>query len=85
MQVTLARQDARQSRQEHLVGATQLGAADLALEHLDLVAKDDQFELARSITGGRRDAQQESQQEIEKGGQHGSAMLHQGCAEGESE
>jgi hypothetical protein len=81
----LARQDARQGREEHLVGATQLGAAGLALKHLDLMMKDDQFKLALVLTGGRRDTQQKSQQKIEEGEQHGSAELHQGCSEGESE
>jgi len=49
------------------------------------MTKDDQFEFARSITGGRRDTQHETNKQIEKREPHGSAMLHQGCTEGESE
>jgi len=50
------------------------------------MAKDEQLELelALSIPTGRRDSQQEPQQEVEKGEEHG-AMLHRRCSEGESE
>jgi len=83
---TLARQHARQRRQEHLVDAAKLGTADLPLENRELMAKDEQLELelALSIPTGRRDSQQEPQQEVEKGEEHG-AMLHRRCSEGESE
>jgi len=61
--------------------------ADLALENHELLAKDDQFEfeLALSIPTGRRDSQQEPQQEVEKGEEHDSAMLHRRCSKGELE
>jgi len=53
------------------------------------MAKDDQFEfefeLALSIPTGRRDSQQEPQQEIEKREENDSAMLYEPCSEGESE
>jgi hypothetical protein len=51
---TLARQQARQRRQEHLVAAAQLGAAGLALENREFMAKDQQpeLELALSVPTG---------------------------------
>jgi hypothetical protein len=54
----LTGQHARQSRQEHLVAAAQLGAADLPLENCEFMAKNEQleFELPLSIPTGRRDS-----------------------------
>ena len=84
----LARQHPRQRRQQHLVAAAQLGAAGLAPENHELMAKDEQLQLeltlALSIPTERRDSQHEPQQEIDKGEEHGG-MLHRDCSEGESE
>ena len=83
---TLAGQYPRQRRQEHPVAAAQLGAADLSLENCEFMAKDEQleFELPLSIPTGRGDSEQEPQQEIDKGEEHG-AMLQRRCSEGESQ